>query len=109
MRRITPGCTRTDSLFHYSTVFRFHGVYLARGGVWGCLRRAAFPAKRAAEAEAAQRAAEFIFRRHAEHAPRLMRLHVDAVRILRLEMAPPDADIPRSEEHTSELQSLMRH
>src|SRR3546814_2484666 len=82
MIRRPPRSTRTDTLFPYTTLFRSHAATLAVG--------AAGPA-------AARRA------RHV--GPLVVRA---PARMGRTAAAPAAATGHRSEEHTSELQSLMR-
>src|SRR3546814_7134797 len=86
MIRRPPRSTRTDTLFPYTTLFRSdrgHGSRAAQGQ----------------EAGSTRRAVEFLrLRRHQCVAG------PQAVRRLNLSHEVPD----RSEEHTSELQSLMR-
>src|SRR3546814_3218023 len=93
-RRRPPGSTRTDTLFPYTT--RFRSVYRHRRHGTGCraLRSSYFtptqaPDQREQEGRADQRGddAEFQFGPH---------------------HAQPDQQVGGSEEHTSELQSLMR-
>src|SRR3546814_2147092 len=83
MIRRPPRSTRTDTLFPYTTLFRSRRQH-ARGRTAG--RAAAARCGRAA-------------RRHRTGAPAR-----SARRAVRRDRAPA----PRSEEHTSELQSLMR-
>src|SRR3546814_8965113 len=81
MIRRPPRSTRTDTLFPYTTLFRSEGVAAEIFGV---------------EAE-----------RLPEHLVRLIpRAVVGVANVARTQL--PD-ELPRSEEHTSELQSLMRN
>src|SRR3546814_5814273 len=105
MLRRPPGSTRTDTLFPYTTLFRSDARYAAFGD-----RRVEHPrlaiflleARRGAE-DAAEIAD--ILAKHGHHR---VALHRDIHRrVDRLDHVHP-ADALRSEEHTSELQSLMR-
>src|SRR3546814_8138220 len=88
MIRRPPRSTRTDTLVPYTTLFRSASVQAAEAAHWQRGRRAGFPCP------AARRMA-----REAAHAPRCALL-------FRPDRSSPRRD--RSEEHTSELQSLMR-
>src|SRR3546814_10804904 len=79
MIRRPPRSTRTDTLFPYTTLFRSLGL-AATQIVPQRLRQALFP-----------------FVLTVCHGPPIIKLHL-----------PPQAALTRSEEHTSELQSLMR-
>src|SRR3546814_4345242 len=94
MMRRPPRSTRTDTLLPDTTLFRSD-----------CSRR---------DAGRAPRAAHRGRRRAAVLGPLRRARRTDAVRVvfhrapLRLDQPQPAAVQPRSEEHTSELQSLMR-
>src|SRR3546814_6291046 len=83
MIRRPPRSTRTDTLFPYTTLFRSRGIM----------------------AEIAGRGPELIDVVRVEHRHHRCDLH--EVAAVELFMIPPAAQ-RRSEEHTSELQSLMR-
>src|SRR3546814_3115614 len=82
MIRRPPRSTRTDTLFPYPTLFR--SVQQPRLG-----RRAAATRNRREVPSRAERREDLVARHHRRAVPRV-------------------AGIQRSEEHTSELQSLMR-
>src|SRR3546814_4744419 len=84
MRRRPPRSTRTDTLFPYTTLFRSPAH-----------RQRDRDARDIAEADGARQ-------RRRQRAP----LADVALRLARMRLRPEDAE--RSEEHTSELQSLMR-
>src|SRR3546814_6921899 len=86
MIRLPPRSTRTDALFPYTTLFRSRG---ARGR----------PGRRRGRLDRGLR--HLLRGLYRDPARRDDRLHGDGGR-------GPGADRPRSEEHTSELQSLMR-
>src|SRR3546814_18947498 len=106
MIRRPPRSTRTDTLFPYTTLFRsLLSGYRSR--IEGLnivgLRRHAFPR---AEIDALRDAYRLLFTGDsgiAENAARARAAHPDSAAVGRLM-----AFIDRSEEHTSELQSLMR-
>src|SRR3546814_2731860 len=100
MLRRPPIPTRTDTLFPYTTLFRSAGVHRDLLGPVGCPRRARLRAER----------------RHRERGGAL-RVGRDALGPRWRDPARPRGALPahtaesgvrRSEEHTSELQSLMR-
>src|SRR3546814_1596695 len=93
MKRRPPRSTRTDTLFPYATLFRSRAVDQGSVGA-----RSADPAQpvRAARFHAAA------FHRDRRDPDPARHLDVFPVQ------AQPGADGCRSEEHTSELQSLMR-
>src|SRR3546814_2246583 len=96
MIRRPPRSTRTDTLFPYTTLFRSHGAH-----GW------ALPAPFRAGRDGA-RGALTMRRLLKRWRIRLIRR---ATRPLRLELKQLERETdfsPRSEEHTSELQSLMR-
>src|SRR3546814_4264814 len=90
MIRRPPRSTRTDTLFPYTTLFRSFRIGLAEGGMQHCEGRleVAEPFHRRLDEHVAGE--EGMPGAFADHA------HRQAVRLV------------RSEEHTSELQSLMR-
>src|SRR3546814_4677438 len=98
MRRRPPRSTRTDTLFPYTTLFR-SGESPCQ--ISDCLRHAVSPSKKKArvaagqccqvECRAIRRRSREKLRRHPHPRPGRLR-----------------CPRPRSEEHTSELQSLMR-
>src|SRR3546814_3782998 len=86
MPRRPPRSTRTDTLFPDTTLFR--SPYAGPGACGGCdFQHVAVPAQRELKAAVIR-----------EQFSRLARMEVDVT------VEP----VPRSEEHTSELQSLMR-
>src|SRR3546814_8176093 len=102
MIRRPPRSTRTDTLFPYTTLFRSARRRLHRGPVAGDLHR-----PEVGEPEPS------LDRRHDHRGLRLPppALRPDRRTALperRYGRVPPDAAADRSEEHTSELQSLMR-
>src|SRR3546814_8575258 len=90
MLRRTPRSTRTDTLFPYTTLFRSGQLLLAESGSRSQLQNRETVTKRFAELLAA-----------ALHVPRPRRK-------TRMPKAERERRLQRSEEHTSELQSLMR-
>src|SRR3546814_2294205 len=90
MRRRQPRSTRTDTLFPYTTLFRSQARPPARGVG---RRRAAGDRRRSFSARA--------------HVARPGRRR-DSGKCLQPDDPPPRGADRRSEEHTSELQSLMR-
>src|SRR3546814_4120590 len=95
MIRRPPRSTRTDTLFPYTTLFRSDGP--------GALR--ADPVDEQSVDDTQQRASEC---RHRDHQPLLRGRQPQFLRDRRRERADDRAGTGRSEEHTSELQSLMR-
>src|SRR3546814_3894157 len=93
MIRRPPRSTRTDTLFPYTTLFRSYGGMAAAHGGLRFLDSARRP-RRAWMADWRRRGPTVRWRR------RLRRTMADPL--------PDDGAAPRSEEHTSELQSLMR-
>src|SRR3546814_1768989 len=90
MIRRPPRSTRTDTLFPYTTLFR-SGLALAQ------------PGRQAQRLGCAQLdAADILALEHGPHVPRQLDADVVAHPVRQL------PGTPRSEEHTSELQSLMR-
>src|SRR3546814_8381190 len=83
MIRRPPRSTRTDTLLPYSTLFRSPRI------------RASYARDPA------------VLRRHPPRRQRLRRARLQPLGRARLH-EPPELPGPRSEEHTSELQSLMR-
>src|SRR3546814_4685098 len=133
MRRRPPRSTRTDTLFPYTTLFRSrrlrqsHRTRRARQGVIGGatiigLCRISLGARRARQCEfaraaiirgrrlrlglAAHIAVEAVPGRAGEDRCRRLREH--RLALVALDFPACRAAICRSEEHTSELQSLMR-
>src|SRR3546814_7156807 len=115
MIRRPPRSTRTDTLFPYTTLFRSHGLR-GRGGAAPGILGCALPA------EAGQRARPEA-RRHEGFRRRVRGAGGSAPLALSLSKGDPAAFLSagtaaprcrgrrrwsRSEEHTSELQSLMR-
>src|SRR3546814_5095145 len=91
--QLPPRATRTDTLFPSTTLFRSRPT--CRGGPWRMRRRAHCPAVVTRVSVDGYRGADRVRRSHAcSH-------RVRRAACLRLAC-------PRSEEHTSELQSLMR-
>src|SRR3546814_6770770 len=87
-----PRSTRTDTLFPYPTLCRSAGRRFHRRPVAGDLHRAEDHLEEPAL--------------HRRHGDRDLRLHAPAVRARGRSLLAGDR--ARSEEHTSELQSLMR-
>src|SRR3546814_16631185 len=101
MLRRTPGATCTDTLFLYTALFRSGRLHSARGR-GGC--RCGEPLCQACSPEAAATdgvAVEGV--RHKRGRPNFLVVSAEALSIF-----SPSARAGRSEEHTSELQSLMR-
>src|SRR3546814_2411974 len=98
MIRRPPRSTRTDTLFPYTTLFRSCRRAVAGPHAVGALPRLHPDALD----PAAERGAPADAGRGAEHAGGQARLHDADV------VFPACLPHPRSEEHTSELQSLMR-
>src|SRR3546814_9323995 len=89
MRRLPPRSTRPDTLFPYTTLFRSVGRSTRRAG--RIAGRRLVSGGQSQDGGAAQR-------RHRQHQEERGIVHA----------APEHAEIARSDEHTSELQSLMR-
>src|SRR3546814_10013491 len=110
MIRRPPRSTRTDTLVPYTTLFRCR----ARGEVAGALRPVEAGQAGLQRVQHPLGGAEVAGRRHAFEEQRLDALDHDGARHLggrgRAEggAAVLDVEAERSEEHTSELQSLMR-
>src|SRR3546814_5484040 len=102
MRRRPPRSTRTDTLFPYTTLFRSQGS--------ACEGQAAVDAERAdiiaASCKRTSSGNVHIAANCADTAKRCARSHRRQTRCSGL--IAVDEQRPRSEEHTSELQSLMR-
>src|SRR3546814_12608352 len=97
MIRRPPRSTRTDTLVPYTTLFRSHGRAVAvRDAVEGIV------AGRADGLSAHQRVEDAGCRAHRG-------LDGGAAALLAAGEVARQQDVERSEEHTSELQSLMRH
>src|SRR3546814_2660546 len=92
MIRRPPRSTRTDTLFPYTTLFRSGGVCLSGGGPLAGRMATVFPESQAMvlALAAARRAA------------------ADGEVPIGAAVVGPSGAVLRSEEHTSELQSLMR-
>src|SRR3546814_6059703 len=90
MIRLPPRSTRTDTLFPYTTLFRSFGIGPPH-----------------LHAVAVERAAHLFARRGADDAVELVEFQHRRVPV-EPEMRQRRAQMRRSEEHTSELQSLMR-
>src|SRR3546814_10724399 len=120
MRRRPPRSTRTDTLFPYTTLFRacvqrrdLGDPHFRAGLRWGCLhasRRDVQAVSRLLELQV-QRGAEVVDQRRQslqvlfQGRAQSRRSHRGVVH------RPPSVEVaaPRSEEHTSELKSLMRN
>src|SRR3546814_2773149 len=98
MIRRPPRSTRTDPLFPYTTLFRSVAAHSLDRMACGNRRRIAQEAVRIGEEVQVRVEGEAIFT--------LLRHHDDEA--LRRHPAKFRQRAPRSEEHTSELQSLMR-
>src|SRR3546814_7690158 len=93
MRRRTPSSTRTDTLFPYTTLFRSHA-----------------PMMQHITPEIVERVNRFF----GYGAVARVTIRQGEVAVAKPRVAPPSLKVPslepaRSEEHTSELQSLMAH
>src|SRR3546814_9234204 len=120
MIRRPPRSTRTDTLFPYTTLFRSAWGDDACGGAAavGATRRKRLAGRdrcaAAAPDQQRRRADAFADRRDARHLSEGRHLSdVRADRGISFDLSRPRAgrqpsDLDRSEEHTSELQSLMR-
>src|SRR3546814_5150040 len=121
MIRRPPRSTRTDTLFPYTTLFRSNFVVnlitmhpqlfeltdvCAKHGVGHVVLAGGLPPKGSLEAIKASGAKVICFAPTLALAKKLMRSGVDALVIEGMEAGGHIG--PRSEEHTSELQSLMR-
>src|SRR3546814_5527231 len=95
MIRRPPRSTRTDPLFPYTTLFR-SGCPLP-----GAARRRPCPAARAGDAHPAMAERALGPSRHSVG-------DLDTEQVVARSSRPRNPDARRSEEHTSELQSLMR-
>src|SRR3546814_8220193 len=107
MIRRPPRSTRTDTLFPYTTLFRSTRAAAAGGG--GGMRRAARCQSSLVE-HRRQRFPHMITQRRLRprHRVQVVVLEVAAIGGDRFEQERQQCDVERSEEHTSELQSLMR-
>src|SRR3546814_6997703 len=99
MIRRPPRSTRTDTLFPYTTLFRSKrlnalGAQMVRRDIKHCTDLAMTKRQSFAQYAASRR---------------LQNRHVDCRIAQNHRRAPGAARVSRSEEHTSELQSLMRH
>src|SRR3546814_3935120 len=110
MRRRPPESTRTDTLFAYTTLFRSaferDDVVEAddaglRYRIWHAVRDAVQTTDRRRQHDAAVTGLAHPWKRGTDDMERAHQMHVDD----RLEVFMADV---RSEEHTSQLQSLMR-
>src|SRR3546814_4407803 len=103
MIRRPPRSTRTDTLFPYTTLFRSLDVlscHTLRRAVDDQISRSEQGVERPYDLDASSAHRLGVFVRGAIQGEALLRCH----------SGPPiGADIRRSEEHTSELQSLMRN
>src|SRR3546814_1584134 len=100
MIRRPPGSTRTDTLFPYTTLFRSRPARQSSAAAPAAARRPSVRPRRGAHWPRSQvhhRAARF-------QVQRVIALAI----IIACIVEPRDQETPRSEEHTSELQSLMR-
>src|SRR3546814_9024213 len=95
MIRRPPRSTRTDTLFPYTTLFRSLMIKAAHGGGGKGMRIVRSLDEFLPSLESCQREAKSAFGR-------------DRVLLERYTESPRHIEIQRSEEHTSELQSLMR-
>src|SRR3546814_5349322 len=106
-----PSSTRTDTLFPYTALFRSESQPASRAGAWhghGSGFRRVEVVARALE-QPREHAALFVAHaRHRELAHPLTAL-VDVLPDRQTGIGEVDVERARSEEHTSELQSLMRH
>src|SRR3546814_4377766 len=99
MIRRPPGSTRTDPLFPYTTLFRSFHTALVR------------PSNRLLTTQLVERLSILSERyvvAHLEPSGRESRAHNEHKQLLDVWLARDGATVERSEEHTSELQSLMR-
>src|SRR3546814_2777164 len=112
MRRRPPRSIRTDTLFPYTTLFRSH-VYATTVRKRGVTKPVVTPEEAAREIHAATGRSAYVF------GPERSGLETEDVALARKILTVPinpefgslnlaQAVILRSEEHTSELQSLMR-
>src|SRR3546814_1290365 len=112
MVRRHPGSTRTDTLFPYTTLFRSRERRIDLGEARRLAERGEAghrELRNAARHDAAEmRQIGCDVQRKAVHRHPSFHAHADRadLRFAALRIVGPDAD--RSEEHTSELQSLMR-
>src|SRR3546814_1850885 len=90
MIRRPPRSTRTDTLFPYTTLFRSHGTACGGSGAEVCIETLVWNGKKWALVK------------------RYRWTDADYEADQRRQAALPPAEAFRSEEHTSELQSLMR-
>src|SRR3546814_10704360 len=93
MIRRPPRSTRTDTLFPYTTLFRSHGQWEPLVKIFPRHRQRLLGRLRL-------RLVQFLFVIFVERDPVLRDIHE--------EIAPMREPVVRSEEHTSELQSIMR-
>src|SRR3546814_3074836 len=120
MRRRPPRSTRTDTLFPYTTLFRSHPRHLAGARNFVHIRNARYlPSvatsrysrppfcdipRRTAHLLQSERLGRLVGRQAVEQLQRLATAAFSSSGFLPIQSDPP----VRSEEHTSELQSLMR-
>src|SRR3546814_7976033 len=100
MLRRPPRSTRTDTLFPYTTLFRSLEYGRCRWSSWAKIA--------GVNAGKALDGFTIPVREIAEHHLKHPRLHVDLRDYVGLIFESAAATLRRSEEHTSELQSLMR-
>src|SRR3546814_1219192 len=101
MIRRPPRSTRTDTLFRYTTLFRSNHVVDRQSGPWS-------GAGSIAGSEALTKPQRGSFARGRTVSALVERILAVRARRLCLEQEFEPGIRPRSEEHTSELQSLMR-
>src|SRR3546814_5503463 len=103
MIRSPPGSTRTDTLFPYRTLFRSASA-CTEAGAGPCAGAPRAPQQDIHEAGTRKRRRLFVF----AVPPRLPVCPAGAASARQPAPHSPHGDSDRSEEHTSELQSLMR-
>src|SRR3546814_7917810 len=109
MIRRPPRSTLTDTLFPYTTLFRPPGVAARQvGGGAEHQREAESPEHRTGDAEVDEVLGGDVDRVARPHEPGFERAESDLHREDQAGRDDHPGDIERSEEHTSELQSLMR-
>src|SRR3546814_4982647 len=107
MIRRPPRSTRTDTLFPSPTLFRssaLTALLLCDHGVWQATKRCSEPRKEGVQVALIHLSAKHRSWRNREHASSHLRVKTP----IRYKLRPRQQNKQRSEEHTSELQSLMR-
>src|SRR3546814_1219235 len=107
--RRPPRSTRTDTLFPYTTLFRSLGYGYSRNGKWGMHHALVADQNREFSELSGTRRHAWRQRRHRRRKPGREEQSALCSTIDFRSVAPRQRAAARSEEHTSELQSLVRN